>query len=768
MTDETRPWAAIDSGVIRQPIAPDDLGAAELSPTGSFVAGTYASFTLTYTAGTYGIDDSGSLRVVFRFASDQTDPQLTDPTAPGYALVEASNGAVLQCRFDPKGNVRPWDRTLWIKVVRGYLEKGDRITIRFGVTDQGSPGLRLQTFCEDSFEFRVLVDPIATFNFQPLPVQPAISLVPGPPERYVAVLPTLRRPGEAFALKLKGEDRWGNPSDRVDVTLRLRPTLPVAGLPEVVKLEPGARAVVLDGLTVAEPGDLRIDLLDEKGAVAAESNPLRIRRETPFLHYWGDLHGQTEETIGTNSAEAYFRFARDLAFVDACAHQGNDFQITGAFWDELNRLTAAMDEPGRFVTLPGYEWSGNTALGGDRNVFFPTEGRTIRRSSHALIEDDHDLATDCTTAGDLFAAFAENDEQDVVCFAHCGGRYADIKLAHDGRFERSVEVHSAWGTFEWLLHDAFEMGYRAGIVGNSDGHKGRPGASYPGAGKFGAVGGLTCYLMPELSRAALLTCLRQRRHYATTGGPAGRMAIDLEARFSHSAQIYHDDPALGPAEARPGRTALMGDIVHLSEGEVELAVGILAAAPIERVELFNGIELVDTIRPYQRSDLGRRVRVLWEGAEYRGRAREVVWDGAATFEGNTILSATPINFLNPDKTLDRAGQDRLTWRSLTTGNFSGFDVVLDSPKAGCLLLETPLVTAELPIAEIGLEDHRLEANGRLPRFIKVFRLPDVNAQRRLCFTRRLQVHPGRDNPFYLRLSQDDGTRAWTSPIYVFR
>ncbi len=81
--------------------------------------------------------------------------------------------------------------------------------------------MRLQTFCEDTFEFRVLVDPIATFNFQPLPVQPMIALVPGPPERFVAVLPTLRRIGEPFALKIKGEDRWGNPSDRCDVTFQL-------------------------------------------------------------------------------------------------------------------------------------------------------------------------------------------------------------------------------------------------------------------------------------------------------------------------------------------------------------------------------------------------------------------------------------------------------------------------------------------------------------------------------------------------------------------
>ncbi len=776
MTDRdsraTRPWAALNSGVIRAPIAPHHLGRAEIDPAGAFEAGSHASFTLTYTAGTYGIDDSGALRVCFRFATDQTPPQFTDPAAPGYTTVEASNGAVLHYVFDRKANVRPWDRTLYIKVVRGYLEEGDRITIRFGVTDGGSPGMRLQTFCEDTFEFRVLVDPIATFNFQAVPVQPVIAIVPGPPERYVAVLPTLRRVGETFALKLKGEDRWGNPSDRCDVTLRLRPSAPVTGLPELVTLTPGQRAFAVEGLSLAEPGDLRIDLLDTTGAVLAESNPLRVVAERPYRHFWGDLHGQSEETIGTNSAGAYFRFARDLAFVDACAHQGNDFQITGDFWAELNRITAELDEPGRFVTLPGYEWSGNTALGGDRNVYFPVEGRTIRRSSHALLDDQGDLDTDCTTAADLFAAFARNEEWDMVGFAHCGGRYADIKLAHDGRFERSVEVHSAWGTFEWLVHDAFDMGYRVGIVGNSDGHKGRPGASYAGAGEFGAIGGLTCYLMPELTRDALLDCLRKRRHYATSGGPAGRMVIDVEARFDRDATIYHDDPALDWPGGRPagakGRAALMGDIVHLPAGEVELSVDILAAAPIERVDLFNGRELIETMRPYGDTDLGARIRVLWEGAEYRGRAREVIWDGSATFAGDAIVEATPINFFNRDKTLDRVGENGLAWRSLTTGNYAGFDVRLADGRSGRLVLDTPLVKAELPLAAIGLADRLLEANGILPRFIRVFRLPGHDTVRTLRFSRQIALRDKGDNPLWLRLTQEDGTRAWTSPVYVHR
>ena len=58
----------------------------------------------------------------------------------------------------------------------------------------------------------------------------------------------------------------------------------------------------------------------------------------------------------------------------------------------------------------------------------------------------------------------------------------------------------------------------------------------------------------------------------------------------------------------------MGDIVQTADGEVELAVDILAAAPIERVDIFNGLEHLETVRPYGVNDLGNRIRVIWEGA----------------------------------------------------------------------------------------------------------------------------------------------------------
>lgn len=764
------PTGGLRSAPVRAPIPPEELGSVTLTPGGSFEAGSYQTFTLVYTAGKFGIDDSGSMRVCFRFASDQSRPQFDDPAGPNYTTITASNNAVLQVRYDPKGNVRPWDRTLYIKVVKGFLNAGDTITITFGDTSQGSRGMRLQTFCEDTFEFHTLVDPIATYCYQPVPDQPIIKIVPGAPDVYVAVLPTLVATGAPFALKAKGEDRWGNPSDRCDATFSLRVSGDgeIDGLPDAVTFTPGVFATIIDGLVMAKPGSAVVELVDAEGAVAARSNPVNAADSPGMLHFWGDLHGQSEETIGTGSAHEYFAFGRDRAFIDAIGHQGNDFQITTPFWHQLDALCAAFERDGRYVAIPGYEWSGNTGLGGDRNIYFPESGRTIRRSSHALVDDHSDLHNDANSAAELFADLAANEEWDVVGYAHCGGRYADIKLAHDGRFEKSMEVHSSWGTFEWLVQDAFEMGFRVGIVANSDGHKGRPGASYPGASLFGAVGGLTCFITPELTRNSILDCMRKRHHYGTTGGHGGRMYIDVKIGFSAPATLYHDDPRLGPADGFQASEAMMGDIVHLPTGEAALSVTVNAAAPIERIDLFNGLEHIETLRPYGPEDLGNRIRVVWEGAEYRGRFRQVIWDGSAHLSGNRIVDARPINFFNKDKTLDRPSDTSLEWRALTTGNLGGFDMWVADAYGGTLKIETPLVKCGVPLKEVNIDDTVFDRSDILPRYLKVYRLPTQNDRRRFAFQRRIPLRADGDNPIYIRLTQEDGTLAWTSPVYLYR
>jgi hypothetical protein len=737
------------------------MGSATIEPKGAFEAGCFESFTLVYTAGYFGIDDTGSIKVVHRFASDMGKPQFTDPKGWNYTTVEASNGAILQVEYDGKRNIRPWDKTLFVRVVRGFLREGDQLIVRFGDRRQGSPGMRVQTFSEPTFEYKVLVDAFAAYEYTEILDSPTIAVVAGPPVAYKAVLPTLRQVGEPFRFGFKGEDKWGNPSDRLSCRITLRASIPVRGLPQTIDLQPGQPALVLENLVVDQPGDLRIDVLRD-GAVLASSNPCRLTQDADVRHYWADLHGQSEETIGTNSAQDLIEFGRNVAFLDAMSHQGNDFQITTPFWNELNRLTAQYNEDGRFIIFPGYEWSGNTGLGGDRNVMYLHEGRPIHRSSHALVDDLSDADTDANSADDLFQALRD---EDVIVFAHVGGRYADIAISHDARIERSVEVHSDWGTFEWLLEDALDKGYRVGILANSDGHKGRHGASYPGASLFGAYGGLSCLVAPALTRAALAESLRKRRHYATTGC---RAVLDLKVQFTENATIFSDDPKLGKTvTSHTAREAEMGDVVQYGGNEAWIEFELLTEGAIESIEIRNRMEVVECLRPYTQADLGSRIRIVWEGSEYRGRGRQTVWDGSATLEGNAFIEPRPINFLNLDKELRQSAPGVLDWESLTTGGFSGVDTRLADPKQGTLRIKTPLVEASLQVADIGLVPTLFEAGG-IKRQMQVYRLPDQNQCRHYRARIRVPLHGGSDNAVYLRATTEDGFLIYSSPVYVTR
>ena len=740
---------------------PEKMGSASVSPDGAFEAGSFQEFIVTYKAGHFGIDDTGSIKIVHRFASDMGRPQFDSPTAENYTTVEASNGAVLQVEYDMKRNIRPWDKTLYIKVARGFLREGDEITTRFGDRRQGSPGIRIQTFCEHTFEFRVLVDAIATYNYVELPEQPIITIIPGAPKLYKGIIPTQQRQGQKFKLCLKGEDRWGNPSNLCNAIFSLKPSSPVNGLPETVTFIEGEYSITIKGLSVLKAGDIKIDLVDCNGLIVCSTNPMRVTANAYLLPYWGDLHGQSEETIGTNSARDFYEFARDKAFLDVCVHQGNDFQITNEFWAHLNELSLEFTENDRFVVFPGWEWSGNTGLGGDRNVLHMNEGKQIHRSSHALVDDLSDVNTDATSADELFETLKG---EDCTVFAHIGGRYADINNGHDVRLERSVEVHSAWGTFEWLVHDAFELGYRVGIVSNSDGHKGRPGASHPGGTKFGSYGGLTCLLSSSFSRAGFMESLKKRHHYGTTGS---RVILDTRCIFDNSAELYSDDPNLVDATYQATDEAMMGDILRSGDNEVTFKIDVHSPSPIERIDIRNGLETLEIYRPYKDLDLGRRIRILWEGSEYRGRGRETIWDGNAELTGNIFRNLKPINRYNPDKLFKQTAPNRVEWAALTTGGFGGFDATLDDSQAGIFKINTKLVKEEISIRDIGLNE-LIFANGGIDRRIRIFRLPDVNPHFAITLERRIKLADERDNALYARVTHEDGHFAWSSPIYIFR
>jgi hypothetical protein len=211
---------------------------------------------------------------------------------------------------------------------------------------------------------------------------------------------------------------------------------------------------------------------------------------------------------------------------------------------------------------------------------------------------------------------------------------------------------------------------------------------------------------------------------------------------------------------------MMGDILRTADSEVTLQVEALGSAPLERIVLFNGTELLETVQAYGESDLGARVRVLFEGAEYRGRDRDVHWQGHATLAGNRFTRAQAVNFFNVDRPLQAAEDGRrVDFYAVTTGNFAGFDLWLEDAQAGELTFASNVIERTVKLAEIGLEDVVFEAGG-LGRRLRLFRLPEVNDVWQMKLTRSVALRPGVDNPLYVRLTQEDGHQAWSSPIYL--
>lgn len=694
-----------------------NLGSARIVPRGRVTAGSLTTIRFTYRVG-HPIDDTGSVKVAFRYAGDFGVPQFTDPEALNYCSVKTTGDCRIEPRWDPKGHTRPWGRTLMLKVMGGYLDTGDTLTVVFGDTNGGSPGWRMQTFCEDSFEFKTLVDPIASYQFKELPESPVLKIVPGRAVRALCVAPSQVELGKAFSFYVKEEDAWGNPVRR---PIRLRHSgFKRAGIKRVRGRAPGS-------------------------GLSAVSNPIAVAAGSPdFPRFWADLHGQSEETIGTNTIEDYFRFARDFALVDAAAHQGNDFQIDDAFWKKINRVTRHYYKPGSFVTFPGYEWSGNTPLGGDRNVWYTSEGGPIIRSSLELLPGRRSDFPTAGTADELFENLRGQSNPSPFFCAHVGGRYADLK-SHDPGREVAVEVHSAWGTFEWMIDEALKRGYRVGVSANSDGHKGRPGASYPGAGKFGSLGGLTCYLARRLDRRSLLEAMRSRRFYGTTGN---RPLIDFTAMDEAS-----------------GRSVQMGAVLKSGGGPVLIRASVAGTGPVEQVQIRTAQGAVKTFFNEGEDDLGARIKITWSGARVRGRDRMVCWDGRLKVIGNSILDTQGINFWNSEAQPRSIGGNGVEWGSVTTGGVAGLILRLRRPNAGRLEIETAQGRVSVDLKEIERSGRTWDYGG-VARQLKVARLPDKPLLSTMRVSHRMEKLKKGDNPIYMHVVQEDGHMAWTSPVYV--
>ena len=721
----------------------------------TIVAGAVEELVLRYMVGRSGIADSGWLKLCFRYYSDW-DLQTLDPGGRDYASARVirrdgpgqagDDPHRLETRYDLKGGERPFQKSLLIHTVDGYLSPGDIIEIRLGDRRFDGPGTRVQTFVEDRFQIRLFVDPLGTSRMAHAATC-RLAVIPGPPDRLVVHGPRLvRNDVSEIAVHAHLQDRWGNPCRDIPATLHAR----VGGATcTTVRIGTDGWAV---GTLPVPTGSGQIDVVAESGADmwGPVRCPLDVTDDFPGPRaYFADLHVHSEDTVGTQSTDWNLAYARDIGALDVMGYTANDFQITDAVWERVVAACRSASQDGEFVCFPGVEWCGTAGAGGDHNVVFLGEDTTLARSLEWHQDMHGSVAAPQTwPITRLYAAY-EKDPDSYLLIPHVGGRRAVFDW-HQPDLERLVEVHSTWGPSPWFFEEALRRGLRIGASAASDEHRGRPGGGAPGANIFGGFGGLTGVLSPVLTGRDVGGALRARRTWATTGARA-------------------------VALLRSG-SDWMGDDIVTGTAKLTANYALYGTAGWEQLRVF------DTVGELWRRDFHAEaglsdtlVRIRWGGARHRDRYRWASWTGTLRVSGSALTSATPWAATHPEQYFDidtDSGQVR--WRTVTYGGHTGVILRLADLTRARLELHATVGEddrdADLVVtgAELMESGNRKIAVGGLNLTVQVERLAEPAALPLTADgTLGVALPPGR-SAVYLRARQSDGHQVWTSPLFVHR
>ena len=511
-----------------------DAGSTTLTPC-RVTVGAPTDFQATYTAGSGGLPPGA--RVRFAIPHAFSHPQTEDESAPGF--VEASGEAAVQIESVGVSDDSHEQADLICLLPEGLAPAG-RVVVRYRTEEMYLFNWR-RYLVERPYWFAHLVPFAAAVAVDErrrwvelLPENShCFETVAGPAERLHLFLPG--RVKEDVAVTLRGvfTDRYRNvPTGRGvprRVKLTLQDEMGERGLGSPRGMFQGAHrfAVLLGRL---EPGLYRVRAYDAvTEEPVAQSNPLQvIEADSDELSiYWGEIHGHTEQSDGLGGFEEMFRYARDEGCLDFSAAADHACYFTDNEWEWMQDTINACNERGRFVTLIGYEWAGQH---GHRCIY--ARGRRLELL-RGMCEATSSLDT-------FYEHFRGNG--DVVAGPHhtgAGGWMAH----HDPEIERFIEIYSMWGASDrigapkapvtagpsalpadrWL-----NAGAMLGFTGGGDCHEGRSGWSCEDPDGQGSSlhtfaralqyrSGLTAALMEELRRRELLTALRERRTYATTG-----------------------------------------------------------------------------------------------------------------------------------------------------------------------------------------------------------------------------------------------------------
>jgi hypothetical protein len=734
---------------------PEALGELRFGSADPLVSQTRTTVELTYRVGRMPMLAGGGLLLGRQLMSDLGAFQHEDPSADNYVSVRCPNP---RARFVPYripltgmhgGFLGTRDMPAF-RLEGAKLRRGDEFTLVFGDRSGGGAGLLVQSFSTDSLILPVYVDLEGAGNFL-TPSWPSLEVIGGPAARASVIVPSVVAVGESFDVTVRSEDRFTN---------RAGSQIPGYELllgDELVRQIPAGGPAIKSaaGLDFDKPGVYRFELRSFDGAIAALSNPIWVRENPAYRVFWGETHGHTAFAEGQGSPEEFFRYGREDSRLDFLALSEHDIWLDASEWQTLQELTRRSNEQGVIAFL-GYEWSAFRERGGHHNVFFRDPGAEL------VGVRDADLLTRL-----YLKLRAKNDPGNVLIIPHAH-RAGDWNT-NDPGLEPLVEIYSMHGSFEWFGNRYLANGFQIGFVGASDDHRAKPGAP-PSMSRpaLAQVGGLTAALAPTRSIDAIFSALRDRAVYATSG-----QRIILDATLNR---------------ARIGSRQRFTD-------RRRIRCRVMGTAPIDRVDVIKNGKVV-----YRQSYLSAPLRPdavlqvsFYSSSEVLGDAVDNprpyrLWQGSLEVRNARVVGVDPIAFENPFgewASVDPEDPRRVNFRTETRGRGDSMLVELEGASRATELVfeleaarergfapgirpaaEIPETTVRIPLSRLinGRAEEELEVGEHLDRIAIQVVDPEASLDREFGYVDFALPVPG--DYYYLRVTQLDGGRAWSSPWWV--
>ncbi|VAW12664.1 hypothetical protein MNBD_BACTEROID01-2024 [hydrothermal vent metagenome] len=504
-----------------------------------------------------------------------------------------------------------------------------------------------------------------------------------------------------------------------------------------------------------------------------KDKPLVVHPGKDYNIYFGDLHNHNSVGYAKGSLQRSFDIARshldfytltphgswhDMPVMegDRQLHWENGFKRTKEQWGDVQKITAAYNDPGSFVTFAGFEW--HSSFYGD----------------YCLLSKEDNLPLEAYPDLESLQKFAR--ENGVLIIPHHPGYLQGHRGANFNYLDTDVspvlEIYSEHGSAEsvdgpfpyirhsmggrWAnntLQHALASGYRIGVVASTDDHLGYPGA-------YGE--GLAAVLAEGLSRESIFNAIKARRTYAVSGD-----RIKLDFRLNGH---------------------IMGEEIQFTNKR-SISIDVSGWDKIDRVEVLKNNHVIKrqfpVDKPVTASSWGRpvllRIEFGWGPWNDLNLSRICDWEANVKISNGKLIDVYPCF---------QSGPFSETKRNLIYGKTEeGFSIETYTSRKQAFM-ENPTNAVVLRIS--GNPETKVTLNMQKPVEMKVSKtLGQLKKGNAVFFTGEFPAesfvfHPvvfsgnystrfeftdtagtQKDvNWYYVRVIQANGQMAWSSPIWV--